>query len=374
MRALFPLAALVLAGCVATPQGLPPAASEALALVDDALYAEVRTTEEVTATMEGWAAQHPSLVRVESIGQSRNGLDIMAAFIGAADAPAAAVLDGGHHANEVAGVETVLYLGDFLLANLGNATVQRILASTEVVLVPVVNPDGHSASPRTRGNALGVNLNRNYDVDWGHPLGGENRAVGIVVGETGVPVPAAGGPFLENPGEAPFSEPEARAIRDLLARLGPRLAFYLTMHTNAHSFSAPWAAFDPPREVPPEHGAVFEAAMAWVDANTEFEVGYASWGDFSANLPYSASGTSMDWAYYNHSIPSFLLETECCGLTYEPAKQMRQNGPYEGVPYWMKAGLPVTTFLLANAQRLQAWELPTESLALPAGVPPEPPA
>lgn len=365
-------AALLLAGCVATPQSLVPTDAP-LALVDAALYEVQHDTEGIAQRMQGWAAAHPDLVRVESIGQSREGRDILAAFLtapGAAGKPAA-VFDGGHHAAELDGIETVLYVGDFLLANVANATVQRILQETEVVLVPLVNPDGHAASPPTRGNAMGVNLNRNYDVDWGHPLGGENVAVGIASGATGTPIHSVGGPFMENPGPAPFSEPESSAMRDLMASLDGRLAVYLTLHTNAHSFVAPWSAFEPPHPIPAEDQAVFDATMAWVDAHTEFEVGRTGWGDFSANLPYSASGTSLDWAYATHHAPAFLLETGCCGLTSDPERIQRgEFGPYEGLEYWMKAGLPVTMFLLFNAPALQRWEAPSLEVALPEGVPP----
>jgi hypothetical protein len=49
-------------------------------------------------------------------------------------------------------------------------------------------------------------------------------------------------------------------------------------------------------------------------------------------------------------------------------------GEDPGLEYWMRAGLPFVMHLLANAGHLQAWELATEEVALPEGVPPEPPA
>lgn len=65
------------------------------------------------------------------------------------------LLDGAHHGNEYAGGGS-------------NATVRQMLRDLQIHVVPVVNPDGWVAATRYNGN--GVNLNRNYDIDWGNPL------------------------------------------------------------------------------------------------------------------------------------------------------------------------------------------------------------
>jgi hypothetical protein len=293
-------------------------------------------------------------------------------------APAAApkrvaFLDGGHHADELEGIESVLYTGDFLLANRGNATVARILRETEVWLLPLVNPDGRSQEPPTRGNALGVNLNRNYDVDWGNPAGANNAVMGTLAHATNQPMPSVT-IVAENGGDAPFSEPETRAVRDALAEAGTRLAFYVTFHTNAHSVTVPWGAQDPPFPIPPEHEQVFQYEVEWIRAHTEYLAGRSGWGNLEAGLPYSASGTSRDWAYATHRIPAYTFEQSfgpTAVMTEDFAQRAQQPDP--GLEYWMLAGLPFLMHLLANAGHLQAWELPVEDVALPEGVPPVPP-
>ncbi|HYH60259.1 MAG TPA: DUF2817 domain-containing protein, partial [Solirubrobacterales bacterium] len=74
-------------------------------------------------------------------------------------------------------------------------------------LVESVNPDGVAA--RTRGNAHGVDLNRNFPVDW--------RAS----------EPASS----EYSGPAPFSEPESRAVKQLAQQIDPDIVV---------SYHQPW--------------------------------------------------------------------------------------------------------------------------------------
>ena len=74
--------------------------------------------------------------------------------------------------------------------------------------VMTVNPDGVAA--RTRRNARGVDLNRNFSWRWD---GSE---------------PAYSGYYA---GPRPFSEPEARALRDLIRRIKPDLSIH---------FHQPW--------------------------------------------------------------------------------------------------------------------------------------
>ncbi|MGD9694096.1 MAG: DUF2817 domain-containing protein [Thermoleophilia bacterium] len=86
----------------------------------------------------------------------------------------------------------------------GRAVVDRLArlplpAGVRLLLVRNLNPDG--SARRTRVNARGVDLNRNSSRGWRRSLPG---------------TPTYGGP-------RPFSEPEARAVRDLILRERPAL-------------------------------------------------------------------------------------------------------------------------------------------------------
>jgi protein MpaA len=73
----------------------------------------------------------------------------------------------------------------------------------ELWLVESMNPDGEAA--RTRGNAAGVDLNRNFPHDWGP------------IGEPGDPQYA---------GSGPASEPETQSIVNFLSVLRPDITIW----------------------------------------------------------------------------------------------------------------------------------------------------
>lgn len=79
-------------------------------------------------------------------------------------------------------------------------------------IIPLVNPDGaaisQSESPLWKANGRGVDINCNFDAEWG--TGRLNTSV----------------PGSENcVGDYPFSEPESRALRDFTLRVRPQAAF-----------------------------------------------------------------------------------------------------------------------------------------------------
>ncbi|HUR25168.1 MAG TPA: M14 family zinc carboxypeptidase [Candidatus Thermoplasmatota archaeon] len=314
---------------------------------------------------------YPGLVDLQPLATTREGRTVWQVIVTDESVPAAGkvapVLDGAHHGNEYAGGELMLYTLDLLLQNHAtNATVRSLLRDVEIHAVPVVNPDGWEAA--TRYNGFGVNLNRNYDVDWGNPLGTSNPVMGTAGAVAGRPV---GGVALaaENCGEAPFSEPETAALRDLFASLGDRAAVYLTGHTATHAVIAPWAAFQQPAELPGEHSAVLETELQWVRDHTEYQAGKAQWGNLSAGLPYAASGSSMDYFYTTLGKPAFTIEVEYeVTSATSPDYPMRLTQPFEGLRYWMEASVPLPLHLLLNARSLSQWEQPTMGLELPASM------
>ncbi len=131
--------------------------------------------------------------RTVDVGSSVQGRAIRAVELGDLDAKRRALVVGCIHGNEPAGIS---------LAN--QLTHAAPPSELDLWIVPVLNPDGVAA--RTRGNAHGVDLNRNFPWRWRR----------------------LGGVFYSGP--RPLSEPESRAAYHLITRVNPVLSIWFHQH------------------------------------------------------------------------------------------------------------------------------------------------
>jgi protein MpaA len=153
------------------------------------------------------ACLFPGVARADEravIGHSVDGRPIVL-FSESAPAPALRVLVVGDiHGDEPAGMGIARRL-----------IAAEAPARTELLVVPTINPDGLAAG--TRGNARGVDLNRNFPFRW-RPLGDG-----------------------EYSGTGPLSEPESRAAHGLILREKPDLTIW---------FHQPFGLIDKPEGNP----------------------------------------------------------------------------------------------------------------------------
>jgi protein MpaA len=138
------------------------------------------------------AARTHASARAVVLGRSAQGRAIRALVVGDPHAPGAALVVGCIHGNEPAGISVV-----------GRVRRWTPPPGMALWLVPDINPDGKAA--RTRQNAHGVDLNRNFPFRW-RPLG------------------PPGSQQYAGPG--PLSEPESRIAHSLILRLRPRLTIW----------------------------------------------------------------------------------------------------------------------------------------------------
>jgi hypothetical protein len=165
---------------------------------------EYHSYTELTADMAAWAAAYPSITELISIGNSFQGRELWALKI--SDNPGVQEFEpeiqwiGAHHGNETISVEVCYYMAEYLLENYGtDPQVTWLVDEREIWIIPMLNPDGHTAG--SRYNAQGTDLNRNYLCPCGC-----------------------------NSGTA-FSAPESRALRDWNVRMNPVTS--LTFHSGA---------------------------------------------------------------------------------------------------------------------------------------------
>ncbi|MFT6000310.1 MAG: putative deacylase [Neolewinella sp.] len=136
---------------------------------------------EYVALMQQFAEQHPDRCVLEHWGDLPSGRQILALRI-TDNAPTASgrpqvLFTAAMHGDETAGYWLLLRLAEYLLTEESTG----LLAEVDVFINPLANPDGafhrsnNSLDGATRGNAAGVDLNRNYpDPDDGpHPDGFE---------------------------------------------------------------------------------------------------------------------------------------------------------------------------------------------------------
>jgi len=199
--------------------------------------------EEILEVVDSLVSAHPELIRRFEIGTtSQEGRSIFAISITSPVHPPAEkpsiLLNGCHHADEVMGAEICTAAIRELVSRYGaDSMVTAWLDNLEIVVVPVVNVDGHGVvtsgrDPRWRKNTRdtnengilyeypeGVDLNRNYDFNWAHGGSGDSSSVRFR-------------------GRLPMSESENRAM-ERLAR-DRRFLLSLTYHSQGEVIYYPW--------------------------------------------------------------------------------------------------------------------------------------
>ncbi len=134
--------------------------------------------------MYQFEADYPDLCDVYSIGTTNNGREILVARItdnvGQMEGDPEFLYTSSMHGDETTGYVLMLRLIDYLLTGYGdNPRITSIVDEIDIYINPLANPDGSyyggnsSISGAIRGNAYGIDLNRNYPdpEDGPHPDG-----------------------------------------------------------------------------------------------------------------------------------------------------------------------------------------------------------
>ena len=255
---------------------------------------------ETLSEINAIGASQPDLASVFSIGKSVQGKDIIALRLNS-DAKGAEpsskpgiVFLATHHAREHLSTETALKLARWLAENRGKPEVRGLLATRDIFIIPLVNPDGVEFDIETgryrwqrknlRKNtdgSVGVDLNRNYGYKWGG--GGASTSPGDDTYR----------------GPSAFSEPESRAVRDFV-EAHPNLKILLSYHTFSELILYPWGHTNDPIS----DGRALRAYQAMAQKMAEM-TGYTP--EQSSDL-YIASGDTTDWSWGAKKIFSFTFE------------------------------------------------------------------
>ncbi len=227
--------------------------------------------------MELAAVDHPNIVILDTLGYTVQGRMILGAKV--SDNPSQEENEpefriiGNHHGNEFMGFEIGLNMLQYLTDNYGTITqVTHLVNDLETWIIPMMNPDGRTAG--TRGNADGVDLNRDYGYMW-------NAEGGDAYG---------------------FAEPETRAIR--LHGLEHNFSISLSFHTTSYYVNYVWNY----RPFPVPDSAFIVNISAPYAAATGYTLieGY-DW--------YQTYGDCNDWSYGSRGDIDATIETGNSNIT-----------------------------------------------------------
>ena len=253
-------------------------------------YSDYKTWGEVNTKLQTLASSAPEIASTFIVGQTHEGRDIHGIRItapGDAMGRKQVLFNGCQHAREWVAVMVPTYAAEHIIDGWFNdQDIQAYLETTEVIVVPIVNPDGYEytyASGGDRfwrknrrnnsGSCEGVDLNRNWGYAWNEgDSTSTNTCSDVYVG----------------PGA--FSEPEVQAMRDLVNTL-PNLVSHIDFHSYSQLILEPWASSN---NTPPRVTIVkaLSSAMSEAIMNTHGETYVAGTG---GDLLYLADGVFPDW-------------------------------------------------------------------------------
>lgn len=198
------------------------------------------------------------------IGTSEQGRAIVAYRFGSGSNTI--LYTGALHGNE----QNTKLLMDAWIAEL-EANPGSIKKGTQLIIIPVLNPDGLALN--TRANARNVDLNRNFDTsDWKEDI--QN---------------IYGNPYPGGGGSSPLSERESKAIATYTQQLAPRLT--LSFHSVAGYVIANTCGDS--RMIASEYAS---------------RTGYANKTGVSGAFSYEITGTYDDWICERLGRASILIE------------------------------------------------------------------
>lgn len=278
---------------------------------DIAWFATYRTLTEINTRLDQLAAANPTLASTVVLGNSLEGRPIRGIRFSAPDLPGnprsgrpIVLINGGQHAREWVNHMTSMFVADQMLERYaaGDARIRAAMERCEVIVVPVVNPDGYEFTwtPNNRlwrknrrpnpGGSFGVDLNRN----WGYEWGGQGSS-GTQNNET-------------YRGPTAFSEPESQALRDFVIA-NPRIAAHIDFHSFSQLILSPWGYTS---QLPPDRPLFAQLDDMLADAIESVNgLRYTSGPAYTTIYP--AAGVAPDWMYGARGIISWTIELRDTG-------------------------------------------------------------
>ncbi|GLT75575.1 hypothetical protein SLA2020_472900 [Shorea laevis] len=223
------------------------------------------------------------------------------------------LLSFGQHGRELITTELALRILSILseeqfLPKMNRATLDSILDKVTVKVVPMENLNGRKLVEAgdlcERRNVKGVDLNRNWGVDWGKKEKDYD-------------------PYEENPGSAPFSEPETQIMRKLAISFDPHI--WVNVHSGMEALFMPYDH----KNVTPEGLTAHRMKLLLEELNKVHCHKRCMIGSGGGSVGYLAHGTATDYMYDIVKVPmAFTFEIYGDG-TASPKDCFKMFNPVE---------------------------------------------
>jgi len=282
------------------------------------------------AALNDWyddlVAEYPDLVEKHHYGTSWEGRDLWALEITSdedtqVDEKPGVLVDGALHAREWSSVQVSAYFMWRVLDEYdSNETIYWLVNNRRIFVAPMVNPDGYIYDGdgdyggdgegewwrKNRNESVGdetevgVDLNRNWDIDFG---GAGSR----------------GDPGSDTyHGEEPFSEYETKYLRDLI--IEEDIDSYQNIHSYADCLLIPYMYTDDPSP----HDDWYRGMAGHMTSLTSLmgdESQQYSYGQPHEEIGYSAAGGAADWAYAKEGLQGLTFEIHTGGHEFYPPEE-----------------------------------------------------
>lgn len=307
---------------------------------------EYHTYDSMTQYLFNISEQYPDIIKLDSIGTTYEGRSIWLITIsdnpGEYDEKPAVLLMGAHHGNEKPSYESLIFFIDYIIGaynseqmdndqdNLvdeddfdgfdndhdglidedpSEERVRGLIDSTEIFIIPMVNPDGVEYNWRKNrapnhgsfGNAdeitsYGVDLNRNYDYLWYLPyLLPMHYMLPFIVSDKS----------WNYRGEHAFSEIETQSVRDFVSD-HENIAISLSYHTYSEVIFYPWMH----TSLPTPDEKTFLSIGENISQINGYELMIHGWAGRDFIIPRFGGtiGSSENWLYATQGIFSYTME------------------------------------------------------------------
>lgn len=253
---------------------------------------------EMNTAMDNLVAAYPTIAQKFSIGKTTEGRDMWCIKISDnvavddSDEPEVLFM-GHHHAREAIGGASMIFLMQYLCENYAtNQSIHDLIDNREIFIIVCVNPDGweynRTTNPNGGGqwrknrrvnasNTFGVDLNRNWGIDWANCTGAQGSVSSCGSSSTSSDVYW---------GPSAFSEPETKNLKAFVQ--SRKFTVCMDQHSVGPYYSLPFGRTN--RTLSPLDNQIYTQVTSIMGKYNGMR-----YGNTFQTLGYEVSGGMKDW-------------------------------------------------------------------------------